>query len=271
MLDLHMHSTASDGADSPALLVQKAKQAGVELMSITDHDSIGAYEEAAREAQIQGIHLITGIELNTSSQDGEFHVLGYGFDLYSTALADYLNWRVDDRMTWNQQLVQNLQSLGYEIEWEDVQEVATGSIIVRTHIAEALKKRGYFETAEEAYHSLLIKGKPAFEPRADFSVEEAISLIHQAGGKAFLAHPGLYTEAVPIERYLEAGLDGIEVFHARHRLKQTAYWLGKASDYGCLISGGSDYHGEQSKNPGPIGSVTIPDAIKRYWLKEAGR
>ncbi len=268
MIDLHMHSTESDGEDNSFELIKKAKANGVSIMSITDHDVVSAYKHAVSYAKRSGIQLIPGIELNTSSEDGEFHILGYGIDVEAEALRKHTEWRKQDRVEWNQLLVHRLQSLGYAITWSDVLAEATGEIIVRTHIAAALVRKAYFRDARAAYQNLLIKGKPAYQPRSQFSAEEAIALIHRCGGQAFLAHPGTYLEPIPLTTLVRAGLDGIEAYHSLHSPAEASYWHQTASALGLRISGGSDYHGTHSKNPFPIGSVHLPEGIVAEWERE---
>ncbi len=141
-----------------------------------------------------------------------------------------------------------------------------GDVIVRTHIAKELAENGYFDSAKEAYETLLIKGKKAFVNRAPFSAEDAIHLIHECGGEAYLAHPGAYTFSINEKNILSYGIDGIEVYHSKHTEDDIRYWKAFASHHNLKISGGSDHHGPHSRNPYPIGSVQMDEEAKDDWI-----
>lgn len=269
-MDLHMHSTCSDGALTPLELLKEAKQRGVSILSITDHDAIDGYHQGQVVATELGIYLIPGIELNTDGPEGELHILGYHFRPNDPSLLDYIEWRVDDRKEWSQAIVRRLQFLGYPIEWDSCLKRAQGGVVVRTHLADELVSLGCFPTSTEAYETLLKKGAKGYVPRSKFTAQEAIDLIHQIGGIAFLAHPGIYDFPISLPRLVDYGLDGIEVYHSKHRPQDCVYWEQEAERFGLRISGGSDYHGPQSRMPYPIGSVQIPDHVRQSWTIKRG-
>lgn len=267
--ELHVHSIFSDGALSPKDIVMQAKQAGIQLLSITDHDEVGAYHTALPNANANGIQLIPGIELNTDGKDGELHILGYFFDPDHPKMVAHIKWRKEEREIWATKIIGKLNELGYPVTLENVKRHIPGEIIVRTHIAEELAQQGYFKGAQQAYEKLLVKGKPAFQERMPFSAEDAVRLIHDCGGEAYLAHPRAYAHTVNIENLLSYGIDGIEVYHAKHHMADVQAMLEIAEKYDLHICGGSDFHGTPSRKCLPIGSIQLDQASQLRWLKRS--
>ncbi|MFD2630072.1 PHP domain-containing protein [Oceanobacillus kapialis] len=270
-MDLHIHTTKSDGELTPEEIVQEAVEARLSMIAITDHDQIAGYHVAKPHAEKAGIRLIPGIELNTDGEDGELHILGYNFDPHAEALDKYIAWRTEDRKQWARNIVKKLNELDYDTAFDACAKRATGGIIVRTHIADELVSKGYFPNSKEAYTSLLQKGGPAFLKRSVFTAEDAINLIHSIGGEAYLAHPGIYPFEMSIEKLVSYGLDGVEVFHSKHTREQTASYEKLAEQLNLKISGGSDHHGPNSRNPFPVGSVRLSDACITQWKEEVFR
>ncbi|WP_231710839.1 PHP domain-containing protein [Gracilibacillus suaedae] len=268
IIDLHIHSTFSDGELTPEQIIAEAENNHVSTIAITDHDEIGGYIQIKKLAKGKAINVISGIELNTDGPDGELHILGYHVDQTSSRLLNHIEWRKRERQEWATKIVNQLRKIGYQIDIEQCMQKTTGDIIVRTHIAEVLVDNGYFSTAQRAYQELLVKGKAGFVPRATFTATQAIALIHDAGGTAYLAHPGIYPKKPDISRLMDAGLDGMEVFHSKHSLETTRYWEAIASEHSLWQSGGSDYHGPNSRNPYPIGSVELSPVCLKQWLSE---
>lgn len=266
-IDLHMHSTHSDGKMSPGEIVKEARDLGVSVLAITDHDEISGCIEAKKAACSQQMKLLSGIEFNTDGKQGELHILGYGLDLEHPKLLEYVKWRKEERREWSQRIVCQLQKLGYTIVWENCWKRAGGQVIVRTHIADELVANGYFTSSKQAYDTLLKKGRQAFIQRKGLSAEEAIELIHECGGKSFLAHPGIYDWEFSLEALLEAGLNGIEVYYSQHDENDTNKWLEQANRHQLLVSVGSDFHGYDSRSPYPIGSVDY-DQKRLEWVFE---
>ncbi|WP_445486834.1 PHP domain-containing protein [Niallia sp. 03133] len=264
-IDLHMHTTCSDGELSPEELVFLARQKSVNIMAITDHDEIAGYWSAKNNAERCGISLIPGIEINTSGPNGELHILGYGINFDHPKLQQYIIWRKQERKRWSRQIVEKLRELGYNIEWENCFKRAEGGVIVRTHIAEELASNQYFSNAKEAYDALLIKGKAAFVERSPFSSLDAIELIHLCGGKAFIAHPSLYTFSWSLEVLVKEGIDGIEAYYFTHDQEATEYWLNQAKHHQLLISAGSDFHGKSRREK--VGSVDCDPKLILPWLE----
>ncbi|MBM7714085.1 putative metal-dependent phosphoesterase TrpH [Bacillus thermophilus] len=267
-VDLHIHSTYSDGQWTPFKLVEEASFRGVSIMAITDHDEMAGSKEIRESAAKKGITIISGIELNTDGEEGELHILGYGFDVENKRLCEYIHWRQQERVFWSKKIVAKLQQLGYLIDWDACWKRANEKVIVRTHIADELVDQGYFSDREHAFQALLMKGAPAFVDREGLSATEAIELIHHAGGKAFVAHPGEYSWEWSLKKLVDRGLDGIEVYYSRHKQMTTLYWNHMADTFNLLKSVGSDFHGPTSRSPYPIGSVHFNENEVLAWLKE---
>lgn len=267
-MDLHLHSFYSDGQWSPVQLLEEAKRKGMQVISITDHDQVEGYKQGYDYAMELGIHLVPGIELNTDGEDGELHILGYNIYVNHPTLVAHIEWRKKDRLEWGKEIIRLLNKQGYTIDLSSCLIRVGSGVLVRTHIADELVGRGYFGSQQAAYDSLLKKGAPCFVERSPFSAVDAIDLIHQAGGQAFLAHPGVYKHDYNFTRLINAGLDGIEVYHPKHSKEQIEQLKQKAEAYNLKISGGSDFHGPTSRNPFPIGSIAIDRDTIRHWLEE---
>lgn len=259
-IDLHMHTIHSDGQDTILELAERVRHAGVTHVSITDHDTVAAYDDPELDALQAVADVIPGIEINSEGPQGELHILGYGIDVDHADLRAYCDWRKETRITWSQDIVDRLQRLGFAIEWERCMERATGGIIVRTHIAEELALHYPEYTVKQLYDTFLVKGKSAYVERPPYDSEQAIRLIQRAGGIALLAHPGLYAQHWSWEQLKEEGIEGVEAFHSRHTIKMTNTWLKRAKEDGLYVSVGSDYHGEHSRNPYLPGSVLYDEA-----------
>ncbi|WP_289141116.1 PHP domain-containing protein [uncultured Brevibacillus sp.] len=264
-MDLHMHTTASDGKLTPKELLLEAKEWGVTHLAITDHDTVDGYLLAREEAMRLGIGLIPGIEWNTEGPEDELHILGYGFDISDPRLLHLMDRRQQERIEWASEMVERCNRLGLAITIEDCLVRAKGGIIVRTHIAEVLVERGYSSTPQAAFDAYLRKGAPSYVPRPVFSAQEAIEVTHEVGGIAILAHPGIYPFEVKLDALLEYGIDGIEVYYPKHSAAQTAFWERQAKKHQLIRSGGSDFHGHGSRNSTPVGSVPMPREVKEWW------
>lgn len=249
MIDLHMHSTCSDGTFSPAELVRAAKAAGVTHMALTDHDTVSGLAEARAEAGRQGIAFLGGLEISAELQPGTMHILGYGFDESSPALLDKLEVVQRARRERNPKIVRKLNDLGFDLTMEEIESEAGGTVVGRPHFAAVMVKKGQAATTQEVFDRYLAKGKPAYENKARLSPEESIAAIRDAGGVAVLAHP-LQMKArdeaeleAMIGRLVRAGLQGLECHYRNHTEEDTARFLKLASDHGLFPTGGSDFHG----------------------------
>lgn len=265
MLDLHLHTTASDGKLSPRELLIEAKERGVNYLAITDHDTVDGYLLAREDAEQLGIQLIPGIEWNTDGSEDELHILGYGLDISDARLLHVMERRQRERIEWINEIVVGCNRQGLSISMEECMARANGGVMVRTHVAEVIADRGYCSTPQSAFETYLRKGCAAYVPRPIFSAREAIEITHEAGGIAVLAHPGIYPFEVQLDALLEYGIDGIEVYYPRHSAAKMAFWERQAKAHHLIRSGGSDFHGHRSRNPYPVGSVPIPAEVKEWW------
>src|SRR5690625_4867688 len=219
-IDLHTHSTTSDGALSPTQLVKKAADAGVTVLSLTDHDTMAGVPEAAAAAEKAGIHLIPGVELNTDAPRGELHILGYLLPLGGTDFEKLLVERQHRRHDRAHKMVQKLHSLGVPIEMEAVERFADGGVIGRPHVAQALVEAGHVATVKEAFDRYIGSDGPGYVKREGFTAAEAVRAILDGGGVPVLAHPGRMADEAYIPPLIEAGLQGIECYYPEHNEQQ---------------------------------------------------
>ncbi len=253
-IDLHMHTTASDGAFSPSDVVELAHRLGLTTIAITDHDTTDGVVPAQVVAQAYGMTVLPGIELSAETNaDGDVHTLGYCFDIedhtLQHVLADFRTRRYNRGMA----IVNRLEAMGLPLEWRAVEAIADGGAIGRPHVARAMIAAGYVSTVKEAFDRYLHNDGPAYVARKRLSPEEAIELIHGAGGVAVLAHPGLLPNpAAMITRMVKAGLDGIEINHPKNPPDVRALIAEMAARYGLITTGGSDFHA-----PEPDGSISL--------------
>lgn len=249
MIDLHTHSTCSDGTLRPTELVRAAKAAGLTHMALTDHDTVSGLAEARAEAARQGIEFLGGLEISAELQPGTMHILGYGFDESSTELLGKLEVVQRARRERNPKIVQKLNDLGFDLTMEEIESEAGGTVVGRPHFAAVMVRKGLVASTQEAFDAFLAKGKPAYENKVRLSPEESIATIRDAGGVAVLAHP-LQMKArdeaeleAMIERLVQAGLQGLECHYRNHTPEDTAMLLSLARTLGLFPTGGSDFHG----------------------------
>ena len=256
--DLHTHTTHSDGALSPYELITKAKNAGLSIISITDHDSVSALEEAVEFGKESGVEVIAGMELSTSFNDQEIHILGYFVDYRSKTLLDALAVFRGRRRKRAERIVDKLNRMNIPLRLESVLANATGDSIGRPHIANALVSGGHAESYHQAFSKYIGDGKPAYEKKEEYSIEDTVRLIAEAGGLSFLAHPGRSMNEALLFQLIKAGLDGIEVIHPSHSPDLVRYYRGIVDEYCLLESGGSDFHGGAKGDETLFGRIGIP-------------
>lgn len=261
--DLHLHSIASDGSDPPAEVVRRVHAAGFAAMALADHDTMDGVAEARAEAERLGIELIPAVEYSTLDGDREIHMLGYGLDPDDPVLRSSLERLRSGRFDRARLMVERLNALGVEIAWERVQEIAGDENVGRPHVARAMLEAGYIKEIKEAFTKEYIgNGGRAYVERVKITPEEAIAQIRAAGGVAVLAHPGRFRKEddtiddETILRYVEAGLQGIEVFYSRHTASMEAHYGAMADRLGLLKTGGSDDHGANGEPL--LGRVKLP-------------
>lgn len=240
-VDLHTHSTFSDGTCSPEEVVHAALKRGVQLFSLTDHDTTDGTSRAAALAQTHGLRFVPGVEISTKEHDN-LHFTGYGMDITSAPFQQFLAANRQARKNRIQQVIRQLQQAGVAITDEDVFSRAPNTVS-RAHVADALQAKGYAPSRAIAFRQYLLQGQPGYVPAIGVTAAEAIRHIKQAGGKAVLAHPGIVSEYWNFPAWVDAGLDGIEVFYPAHSFTMRQELLHLADKYGLFVTAGSDYHG----------------------------
>jgi 3',5'-nucleoside bisphosphate phosphatase len=276
LVDLHSHTTASDGTYRPAESVKRAKEKGLSAFGITDHDTIAGIKEALDAGKEWGIEIVPGIEISTVDNGQDIHVLGYYIDLEDEAFLERLNALRDVRSKRNEMIVENLQKLGIDITLDEISKrksMVEGNI-GRPHIAEVLMEKGIVKTMQEAFDEYLAKGAKAYANPPRITPEEAIDLILAAGGVPVLAHPGLYQDNELVLRLIRYGVMGIEVRHTDHTPEQENYYGGLTREYQLIATAGSDFHGERNGVifHGDIGTrTTTYDVVEQLKEKKAKR
>jgi hypothetical protein len=262
MIDLHLHTTASDGLLAPPDLVALAAAAKLTVISVTDHDTVAGLASARAAAARVGMELIPGIEVTAVKDGQDVHVLGYFIDPDSAALGEFLMGQRADRVRRVQDISARLLALGLSVDVGSLLAGAQagGRSIGRPAVADALVAAGHATGRDEAFERWLGRGRPAFVPRRGASGRDVIQVIHAAGGIASMAHPGLLAQDVWIPELVEAGLDAIEVWHSDHTPEDVARYGALAGRYRLARSGGSDFHGAGVHRESRIGSVTLPPA-----------
>jgi 3',5'-nucleoside bisphosphate phosphatase len=267
VIDLHLHTSASDGRSTPRQLVAAALRARLATVSVTDHDTVAGIDEAAEACQAAGLRLVTGIEITAAREDTEVHVLGYFLDHRDAHLLAFLEDQRADRVRRVTAMLGKLRDLGLpvnEAEVLDGRPAEGGRAIGRPLVARALVRAGHVRTAREAFDSYIAEGRPAFVRRRAPAPEEVFGLIHAAGGIASLAHPALLGHDEWIPGMTAAGLDALEAYHVEHGPDRVARYLALASSQDLAVSGGSDYHGDARYGPQRPGDVVLPpEAFER--------
>jgi predicted metal-dependent phosphoesterase TrpH len=269
-VDLHTHTSYSDGFYSPAELIRKAKDAGIEYLGITDHDNVAGIEEATEAGKKLGVEVIPGLEISTDLRDKEIHILAYFIEPDNAELERYLKFFREERLKRAVRIVNKLKTLGIEILIDDVLEKAQNCAVGRPHIAQALLEKGHVKTYLEAFNKYIGNGCPAYEKKVHLSPQSAFKIISDAGGLSFIAHPGYMPEAILKELIID-GVDGIEVIHSSHSQNQIRFYRGIVNEYFLLESGGSDFHGGKREDNENLGkyytSISVVEAMRQRLLK----
>ncbi|HLI89340.1 MAG TPA: PHP domain-containing protein [Ktedonobacteraceae bacterium] len=273
-IDLHTHSTASDGIYSPTELLERAKAVGLRVLALTDHDSTGGLEEAAGAARALDIDFIPGIEINTDVSGGEVHVLGYFLEYQRPAFQSVLQVLRDARVRRGQRMVELLNQEGLHISWERVREIAQGAV-GRPHVAKALLEAGYVSSIGEAFDKYIGTGGPAYVPRYKLTPEDAVRLIASANGLPVMAHPielpGLDELRDWLPGLCEAGMVGLETYYGPYTADQERALRALADEYNLIPTGGTDFHGP-GIHPTPLGGRPVPhEAVERLKAAAAER
>ena len=267
MIDLHCHSTFSDGSLTPEELVAEAERIGLAGLALTDHDSLSGLDRFLRAGK--RIRLVPGIELSVDCAFGTMHMLGYWMRTDDPDLNAQLEWVRDGRAMRNREILRKLNELGMTMTWEEVVAMAGDGVVGRPHFAQVMLAKGYAKDKGEVFDKWLGDGKPAYADRPRLTAERAIELIRGAGGVAVLAHPftlrlGRESMGKLLAKLTEAGLGGMECYYSEHSADLTKEFLALAETHGLVATGGSDFHGEMS--PGVslgtgFGGLNVPDEV----------
>ncbi len=272
-IDLHTHTTASDGTYAPAELVREAVRRGVRVLAVTDHDSVDAVVPALLTARDHPpIEIVPGIEINTDDPGGEIHILGYFLDHEALWLHDLLREFRAERAARVHRIADRLAALGHPIDAEEVFALVQEGSAGRPHVAQIMVRRGYVGTVREAFDRFLAAGKPAYVPHRKVSSREACEIIRRAGGLAVVAHPGFHKDPEQMIRALAGTglLDGVECYYAEHSPEQTARFLGLCRALGLVPTGGSDFHGPRVR-AATLGLPPVPWEAWEALRRRAGR
>lgn len=274
--DLHTHTRASDGTGTPSDNVRLAAAAGLSAVAITDHDTVAGLKEALETGRETGIIVVPGVEISSSEDGKDIHILGYYMDMDDPLFLTRLEELRNVREGRNERMLARLRELGYAITLEEVLE-RRGPVdqkdtsVGRPHIAQVLVDKGYALSQQDAFNRLIGKGGAAYISPKRISPETAIAWIHEAGGAAVLAHPGLYGNDALVERLAAGGLDGIEADHSDHSPEEVEKYREIAGRHGLIATAGSDYHGERGGEVfhGPLGGRRVEAAVLELLSRRA--
>ncbi len=271
-VDLHAHTTRSDGSTPPAELVRLAKAAGVRVLAVTDHDTVEAVAECRAAGLEQGVRVIPGIEVSSTFEGRDVHVLGYGIDAGSRALGDFLAGLHEQRRARVGKICGKLGELGVRLEPSDVLREAGGKSVGRRHVARAMVRKGIAGSIDEAFDRYLGSGSPANVPANELAPRDAARLVLDHGGIPVLAHPGFLDDDALVERVLDsAPLRGIEVFHRYDSATKHLRYLETARRRDLLVTGGSDFHGDEHPQNAKLGDFGCPPEHWKDFEKRLGR
>jgi predicted metal-dependent phosphoesterase TrpH len=248
-VDLHLHTTASDGVMTPSEIVSYAKAKGLQAIAITDHDTIEGLEEGLKKGAKIGFEVIPGIEVSAVHSNGSMHLLGFFLDIHHPFLNERLKYLQNARAERNPKIVEKLNRMGIDVTYEEVCRASGGGQVGRPHFAQVLLEKRYVRSFQEAFDRFLKKGASAYVDKFRFTAKEAIHFIREAGGVAVLAHPntldlnGFAELESFIAQLVQEGLEGMEVYYPEHSSLETAQYKALAERHGLLITGGTDYHG----------------------------
>lgn len=251
-IDLHLHTTASDGSSTPAELVKTCLDLGLKTIAVTDHDNVTAVKEVQNLGQKSGLQVVPGIEISTYIGSAEYHILGYFIDPENDALLGLTEAILDSRVERTHKMIKKLTAMGYPLKFKDVKKYATGVSLGRPHVAKAMIEKGYIDQIGDAFTDEFIAGGgKAYVEKKNVLPAEAIEVILKAGGIPVIAHPYLINHGKPLDksgitRLKDVGLKGVEVYQTKHKPKVSKKYKKIAEELNLLITGGSDYHGANS-------------------------
>ena len=261
-VDLHAHTTASDGSFTPRELVQEAARRGLRVLAVTDHDSTSGLAEALDEAaRHPPLEIVPGIEINCDVEGAEIHILGYYVNYEATWFQDFCRAQREERRARVHRMAARLRELGMPIDPDEVLALVREGSAGRPHVAQAMVKRGYVKSVREAFDKYLAAGKPGHVPRQKLTPEDAVRLIRKAAGVPVFAHPGLSDRDEMIPGLIAAGLMGLECYYGEHSAVQTASYLQLCRDHNLVATGGSDFHGPRVR----AASLGVPAVPMAAW------
>lgn len=274
MIDLHLHTTASDGRSTPRMLVERAREAGLTVIAVTDHDTVAAVDETTRLAAAHGMSVVAGIEITSVLDGRDVHVLGYYVDPASAELQQLLADARQERLERARDIADLLDRAGAPIDIAPLLEAAaaSGGSVARPQIAAALVSTGHARSVADAFDRLLGEGCAAYLPHRGRSPAAVVEEIVRAGGIASFAHPGTLGRDDIVGALVDAGLGAIEAYHSAHDGLQQAHYVDVARRFGLAVTGGSDYHGEGVRRAEFLGVVTLPrDEFEQFQSRAAVR
>jgi predicted metal-dependent phosphoesterase TrpH len=260
LIDLHLHTTASDGLLAPAALVSRAAANGLRTISITDHDTCAGLAEAADAARRFDLRVVPGVEITAVEEGRDVHMLAYFLDISTGTFTEFLQSQRTTRIERVREISDRLRELGNPVDIDAVLSpgrIADGRSIGRPQLADALVRAGHAQDRDDAFERLLGAGRPAFVPRRGPAPETVIAIVRDAGGIVSLAHPGLTRMDFLIPRLVGAGLQSLEVRHSDHDAATEDRYRKIAADYALAVSGGSDFHGDTGRRASMLGRVTL--------------
>jgi predicted metal-dependent phosphoesterase TrpH len=260
LIDLHIHTTASDGLSDPAELLGQVRAAGITVFAVTDHDTVAALSTMSSLASDASLTFVAGVEITAVDRERDVHVLGYFIDATSPVLLEFLQESRLDRARRGQLMCEKLSAAGAPLEFETLQSglPSPHAVISRPVVADALVNAGLVASRQEAFDRFLAEGRPAYVPRIGASPADVVSIIRRAGGLASLAHPGVTGKDDLIAPLVDAGLSAIECFHSAHSREVTSAYLALARRHGLAVTGGSDFHGRGTRRSEMFGQVGLP-------------
>ena len=276
MIDLHVHTTASDGQYTPAQIMQKAADLGINTIAITDHDTVAGLEEGRAEVEKLGINFVPGIEMNINGSRGEFHLLGLGLERISTSLQTAIDNLQKNRVIRNEEMIAKMRADGVDITIEELYSHFPNTVIGRPHIAAILVEKGLVRKRQQAFDKYLAKGRPWYCERVGTNLDEAIVAIRESGGIPVIAHPmSLYLSwgklPAALQDIYERGVMGLEAFHPGARMTDCLRLEECARKIGYFITAASDFHGEKVRADRKLGHTCNNKVIEdKFWTEELG-
>jgi hypothetical protein len=269
-IDLHVHSTESDGTLTPGQLAHRAARRGIEVIALTDHDSVEGVRSCIAAATEAGVVCIPGVELSSDADGRDAHILGYFIDPEDETLLTRLAQLRGGRLERAERMVRALNGAGYALRIEDVLAHAGGGAVGRSHVARALVDRGFATDIRDAFVRFIGAHGPYYQSKHLPGPAEVVATIKAAGGVAILAHPAVSNVEDLVGPLAAAGLDGVEAYHSEHTPEQAERLAAIASRLGLVVTGGTDYHGPEGPSP-DMGDIDIPEGVYEELLRAAGR